>query len=351
MNQKLSDIAYQAIQNVVFPGCVIGVVHKTGEREIFNFGSFTYKENFSKTKKDSIFDVASLTKSFVTASVGLKLLEQKKINLENQIIQYLPEFQTNFREEVRIKHLFTHTLDFNFHLSKYKERDSQDIMKAIFTYKFQNKPGSRYCYVNSTSIVFAKLIEKVTSQSLDKLSNTYFFQPLEMRRTGYFPLKRFNKNEIIPTEINPCRGKEIQGEVHDESAYVLEKIGAQGHAGLFSTAPDVLNFLEMLLNEGKYKGKKIFQPVTVRQMHKNQIHEIKACSGLGWELNQPKWMGQSVSRKAFGKTGFTGCSCLVDPVKEIGLVILSNMTYPDRHVGLDAKNRFRREIADIVFKR
>ena len=72
-----------------------------------------------------------------------------------------------------------------------------------------------------------------------------------------------------------------------------------------------------------------------------------AKKGLGWEVNR-EWMGSNRSPKTFGKTGFTGTSVLCDIEKGVGLVILSNRTYPHRPFDNSAINAFRRDIANIV---
>jgi CubicO group peptidase (beta-lactamase class C family) len=133
----------------------------------------------------------------------------------------------------------------------------------------------------------------------------------------------------VPTEID--EEGEVQGLPHDESARVFARARrAVGHAGLFSTAPDLLNFFEALLS-GKYP------------------HLVSgAQKGLGWQLAQEYFMGRGVREHTFGKTGFTGCSVLCDTERGIALVILSNRTYPKRPPDDAAINAFRRDIADIL---
>ncbi len=128
-----------------------------------------------------------------------------------------------------------------------------------------------------------------------------------MDTTTFYP-ERFPKEDIVPTEIDK-RGV-VQGMVHDESAYIFKTKAHKivGHAGLFSTAPDILTFLEMLLNQGKLKNKNYFSEKIVKEMGTNQIAELDESTGLGWELNQPRFMGKYSGPHTFGKTGFTGTS-------------------------------------------
>jgi beta-N-acetylhexosaminidase len=103
------------------------------------------------------------------------------------------------------------------------------------------------------------------------------------------------------------------------------------------------------MNKGAYAGGKIFEPETIVSMYTNQIKDLGKSTGLGWEIKQPLVMGKHMSRKAFGKTGFTGCIMIIDPVKHIALVHLSNRTYPHRPETRNAINLFRRTLANMVF--
>jgi CubicO group peptidase (beta-lactamase class C family) len=122
-----------------------------------------------------------------------------------------------------------------------------------------------------------------------------------------------------------------------------------GSAGLFSTIVDLSNFLEMLVSNGQWKGKRIFREDTVLSMHTNQLpSESKNCTGLGWELNQPQTMGMQSDLNVFGKTGFTGCSIAVSASNNAGYLLLSNYLYPKRRENRDAINSVRRSLAKIV---
>jgi CubicO group peptidase (beta-lactamase class C family) len=131
----------------------------------------------------------------------------------------------------------------------------------------------------------------------------------------------------------PKKRVDVHVVVHDESARTFAREGkVVGHAGLFSSAGDISTFLEALL-AGSF-------PYIVKGAQK----------GLGWELNKGSFMGTHFGPRTFGKTGFTGTSVLCDCDRGIGLVILSNRTYPTRPETYDAINTFRRSIADVVLK-
>ncbi len=370
MGDKISSITHAAILEKVFSGCVVGVVRKNGERLVLPFGKLTYEQDAPVIREDSIFDVASITKSIPTACLALKLIDEKRLNLDDRLINFVPEFRNSDRENVLIKHLLTQTLDFGLHLSSYKDRLPEDILDVIFTSELRSPPGSKYSYANATSILLGLAIEKVYGKPLDVIAYEIFFSPLGMTKTTFHPnrllrhsgkrvrqlaesasrisnkrLWIFDQSDIglnvVPTEIDPWRGRVIQGEVHDESAYILSKEKVVGSAGLFSTAPDLLIFLEMLINKGIYMEK--------RHLSQNIIN-LMLEDKLGWEFNQPRYMGKFCHKKMFGKTGFTGCSVIVDPIKGIGIVFLSNYHYPKRRDGFTALNSLRSQVADIILQ-
>lgn len=357
LKQKIEDRITQAIHEEVFPGCVVGVVKKNKQRLVIPFGHFTYEKNAFVIGEGSIFDVASITKSIPTASLALKLIDEGKLGLDDRLVDFVPEFRNSDKDTVRIKHLLTHTLAFQanspgekFRLSIHKDDGPDGILDAIFTAEFESPPGEKFFYTNATSILLGLVVERILGKPLDDLANYYFFEPLGMERTLFEPLQEFSKEEIVPTEIQDWRSGIIQGEVHDESAYTLKQKMVVGSAGLFSTAPDLIVFLEMLLNEGTLKGKNYFSSKIIRQIYTNQLSDIGRYAGLGWELNQPRYMGSKCGETTFGKTGFTGCAVICDIIKGVGIVILSNYTFPTRKSNAVAINEFRSDIVDLVFE-
>ncbi len=354
----IKDVLNSAVEKHVFPGCVFGMVRKGGERTVLPFGRFTYAKTSPRVEDNSIYDVASITKSIPVACLALKLIEDGRLNENDKLVQYVPEFTNPDRDAVQLKHLLTHTLSFGFRLSWYKDKTPEKIMNIIFQTSFKNKPGEVFCYSNATSVLLSLVIERVCGKPLDHIADETFFRPLEMDRTSFKPLVEFPKSDIVPTEFDGWRGRLIQGEVHDESSFTLLRTNRDylkiipcvpGSAGLFSTAPDLLNFLQMLLEGGTLFGRRFFSEQTICRMYTNQIAEIGECTGLGWELGQPQFMGHYYTDLTFGKTGYTGCLSICDERMEIGFVLLSNCTYPHRKNNNLLINSVRSDVADIIF--
>lgn len=341
LQRKTAEILNEAIKQKIFPGSVVGIIRKNGPALLVSSGRFTYDNNSNVVKEDTVYDVASITKSIPTSSLALHFIDKGKLRLEDTMITYLPEYQGSFRDDITLHHLLTQTLHFSFPLSSIAHLKSDEIIEKILHAKLLSVPGRSYYYVNATSILLGMVIEKVTGKSLDQAAEEIFFKPLGMTRTTFFP-----SGIIPPTEILPS-GKSIRGVVHDESARaLLPRI--VGSTGLFSSASDLLRFLQMLLGRGVFEGKRFFSEELVNKMYTNQLVTSSVCVGLGWEL-KAAWMGEKKGASTFGKTGFTGCMVACDVEKGIGVVLLTNRTYPHRPPTGDGINQVRRDLLDTIF--
>lgn len=350
LDNKLHFVAQAAINARLFPGCLIGIIGKNIPRTIITAGNFTYEPNSPKITANSIFDIASLTKVLPTSILALILINQKNLSLQQKIIDYLPEIRSLHRREITLWHLLTQTLEFDLILSDLKNLAPNDLLTKIFQAELKNPPGTNLSYCNLTSILLGIFIERSTNQKLPNLSQKLLFDPLEMPSTSFNPLRKFSPQQIVPTEIDPWRQREIRGKIHDESAYVLNQLITPGSAGLFSNGADLINLLTMLVNQGSFRNRQIIANSVFPEIIQNQIPDLNNSTALGFELNQTQWIGNHCSQQTIGKTGFTGCSFLIDYEKHLGLLILSNHTYPKRRPNKDAINGFRRQIADIVLQ-
>jgi CubicO group peptidase (beta-lactamase class C family) len=339
----------KVIDEKVFPGCVIGVVRADGERMVLPFGRFTYEAQASAVKSDSVYDMASVTKSIPTASLLLLLIDRGRISLDDRLVKYIPEFgNLPGKEKVSVRHLLTYTLDIVLPpMRTFLKKTPDEIVATALAAPLKSDPGTRYVYGNPTALFIGLLIRRVSGRDIDAYAEEEFFSPLGMHSSTFHP-ETINKENIVPTEFDPS-GKLIHGEVHDESTSVLNKKFILGISGLFSTASDTLNFLEMLIQGGRYRGRRYFSESTIDMMETNQIPHISGeFSGLGWELNQPWFMGTCAGPHTFGKTGFTGTCVVCDRGKRIAYVILSNRIFPKRPENSSAINAFRADIGNIL---
>lgn len=356
--ETLEGLLKRAESEGIFNKAVAGFILPDDRREILTLN----------TPKNTVFDIASLTKVCPTSTLALSYILEGKLSVDTKVIDFIPELQTNYREDIRVFHLLTHSLDYRVPMKTLRTLPAEGILNALYTYQFEKAPGADFNYGNPASVLLGIILQRLMGKDLQQQGRERFFIPLGMTRSGWDPLTRdwnpIPKAEISPTEICSFRGREIQGEIHDESAWVLRKLFPVGSAGMFSCVPDLLNFVQMILNDGMIAngcGGECARvaPAGILKMVSENAFALDsaskystakdACTALGWELNSAKFMGTKISPHTFGKTGFTGASIVADPDKGAAVVLLSNFTYPHREANADRIHAFRASLSDAFF--
>jgi CubicO group peptidase (beta-lactamase class C family) len=327
---ETDNLIEEAIIDSAFPGAVL-LVSKDGETiHEKAYGRFTYEPTSPKVSINSIFDLASVSKVVGTTTAAMMLIDKGDLKLDDKVIEYLPEFNNNGKENITIRNLLVH----NSGLAPFKKyydiySTAEEVINDIMNLTPEQEPGSKYVYSDLGMITLQKVIEKISGTSLDKFLDENLFTPLGMNSTMYNPPLEL-KNNCIPTELDDFwRMRQLQGEVHDERAYMLN--GVAGHAGLFSTASDLAKFLQMILKKGTYQDKQIIKPGTVDLFIKKQSQQ--SSRGLGWDTKSPEGSssGQYFDLTSYGHTGYTGTSVWTDPTKNLFVILLTNRVYPTRN--------------------
>lgn len=293
--------------------------------------------------KDTIFDVASISKIFTTVA-AMKLYEEGKFQLDDPVAKHLPEFSQSGKEKVTIRQLMTHTSGFEASIPLYKMGNNrEERLEALWKHPLKNEPGTAYTYSDLNMITLGVLVESWSGQTLDSYVKEKITDPLGMKDTMFNPPASLY-HRIAATEYQRDRGM-VRGEVHDEKAWSLD--GVAGHAGLFSTATDLGIFSHMLLRKGKYGDIRILQPKTVDLMEENQNEAFPDDDhGLGWELNQAWYMDALADPHSMGHTGFTGTSFVVNRDNDTIAILLTNRVHPTRQT--PSINPVRRQVARLT---
>jgi len=333
--QPAFDVLEKAIANKAFPGATLAVGYR-GKVSVHAFGKLSYEAKSAATAPGTMYDIASLTKVVATTTLVAKLAEGDfavPLDLDAKIERYLPEWASGpnaeWRHRVTVRHLLTHTSG----LPPFKEywrtsKNKQDTLTKIFAEPLEYEPGTKEVYSDLGIILMAETIERLTGRTLDDLAGTYIFSPLGMNNTMYQPPKK-SWPQIAPTEIdNNLRHRLVQGEVHDENAFAIG--GVSGHAGVFSTAPDLAAFCQMLLNGGVYAHQRILRRATIAQFTTPQ-QLSGGTRTLGWAVpTEGGSSGHYFSAQSFGHTGFTGTSIWIDSDRQLFVVLLTNRVHPTR---------------------
>src|SRR6266403_430243 len=309
--QPAFDVIEAAVKDKAFPGATLAVGYK-GRVSVHAFGKLSYDAKSPSVNADTMYDIASLTKVVGTTTITEKLFEGDfpvPLDLDAKVERYLPEWissgsQPEWRHRVTVRHLLTHTSG----LPAFKEywltsKGKEDTLTRIFAEPLEYEPGTKEIYSDLGIILMAEIVERLTGRTLDDLAKSAIFSPLGMKDTMYRPPKKLWP-QIAPTEIdNQLRHRLVQGEVHDENAFAIG--GVSGHAGIFSTAPDLAAFCQMVMNGGVYAHQRILRRATIAQFTTPQ-QLSGGTRTLGWAVpTEGGSSGHYFSAHSFGHTGFT----------------------------------------------
>ena len=334
------------IENSSFPGAVVLVGRADKIVYWQAFGNEVTEACPEAVTKDTIFDMASLTKPIATATSIMILVDWKQIKLTDYVAKYLPAFACNGKEQVRIEHLLTHTsgLPAYTNASELKEQFASPcpdkVIEKICSMKALSKPGEEFRYSCLGYITLGEIVEVVSGQTVADLAAGNIFEPLKMTRTAFNPPESW-MNDIAATQF--LEGRLLRGTVHDPLARLMG--GISGNAGLFSTAYDLSIYCRMLLNDGTVNRVRVLSPESVAMLTTAQTHG----RAYGFDVNSDySWVkGSHAPEKAFCHTGYTGTSIVCDPAKKVYVIILTNRTYP---CDKGTSKAVRTKVADIVFR-
>ncbi len=377
--KQMDDIIQRGIDGKAFPGCHL-LVAKNG-KVIWNksYGTNIYETREAVTPS-ALYDLASITKVAATTIAVMKLYEQKKINLDKTVGDYLHLPKDATIKNLKLKDVLTHqaglkaffmfyknTIDSNFEKHYRKSADSTFAVRVADSLFIRNDyPDSmwsiishslveehpKYVYSDNDFYILQKIVEKVSGKKLDAFVNENFYRPMGLTRIGFKPTDRFARERILPTENDSAFRKQVvRGYVHDPGAAMYG--GVAGHAGVFSNAFDLAALFQMLLNNGTYNGKRLLDSTTIRTFTTRQSKISRR--GYGFDKPEPDVSKASpcydgVPLSVFGHTGFTGTCVWSDPENKLTYIFLSNRVYPNAENNQLVKMNIRTDLQEVIYK-
>ncbi len=340
------------------PGAVLAVVKDGTMPYIKAYGNKSLSPTVEPMDVNTIFDIASCSKSISTATCAMILVERGELSLRDNLDLYIPDFNKNKKYNgkkctVKIGNLLTHTSGITPYVSVATLEATSDKLDIntlveytkVTDLKYETGKGFKYSCLNY--ILLQYVIEKITKQSLREFANENIFDLLEMDRTDYQPLSWANITNIAPTEVIK-RDSIIRGVVHDPLAYHVNR-GVSGNSGIFSTASDMAIFAAALLNGGSHNGKRLLSPITVNAMCRVPDDVASYGRALGWDVSSAysSNIGDLFGDEAIGHTGFTGCSITLDRESNMAVILLTNGIHAS---GYESKHmiRLRAIVANCV---
>ena len=321
---SVDAVIEQAIQDGNIPGAVLVVGHNGKVIYRKAYGNRALEPRREPMTRETIFDLASLTKVVATTTAVMKLVEQGKVRLNDPVAKYLPEFAQNGKEDISVRQLLTHYSGLAPDLDLKTAWDGKEkAYQMAFAETPEAPPGSRFSYSDVNFIVLGALVERVSGETLDEYCERRIFAPLKMMHTRFTPPAAW-RSKIAPTQYDENEHM-LRGAVHDPTARRMG--GVAGHAGLFSTADDLATFSQALLNGG---GGVLSAPSVEKMTRPEQPPSAPVLRGFGWDIDSPfsSNRGDLLPVGSYGHTGFTGTSMWIDATTQTYIILLTNAVHP-----------------------
>jgi CubicO group peptidase (beta-lactamase class C family) len=316
----------EAIASRAFPGAAVAVTHRGETVALKSLGRFTYEPDSPRIEPTTIYDIASLTKVVATTMAAMILHDHGSFDLDAKVVDFFPEFDTESgKKRVTLRMLLAHSSGLPAYEKLYERAKTRDeLIRMAATTPLHSPPLARAEYSDLGFILLGEIVAKLARQPLDRFCSEQIFQPLRMLFTGYCPQEEW-RSHIAPTvDDRRFRGRVIQGEVHDENAWVMQ--GVSGHAGLFSNACDLAQLGLCMLR----LGSPIVKTSTLNLFTRRDTVPEGTSRTLGWDTpSSPSQSGQYFSQRSVGHLGYTGTSLWCDSVRQLSVALLTNRVWPD----------------------
>ena len=314
----------EVVSRRVIPGATLAIGTRGKVVQLAGYGRVGWFDRDAAASPDStMYDLASLTKAVATTSAVLLLVQDGRIDLDDPVQRWLPEFDGLWKDRVTWRDLLTHSSGLppagHIHGSTPADR-----LHSLLRTKLDAPPGTEVQYSDVSFIVLWAAAQRVAGEPLPNFLARRIWRPLGMNSTAFWPGEGCTR--CAPT-LTLHTGEPYRGKPSDPIAH---KIGIPvGNAGLFSTAHDLGRFTAMIANGGVLDGVRIFRPDLVRLL----FHQVPGAGHrtMGWEAfcpaEHPTQQQACAHPIAYGHTGWTGTSLWVDPTRGVWAIILSNRSY------------------------
>jgi CubicO group peptidase (beta-lactamase class C family) len=324
--KAISDLLNRAVTEKRIPGAVV-LIKQRGKIVFEEAAGYADLESGRRMRGDDIFMIASSTKPFAASTI-MALVDQGKIRLDDPVAHYLPAFQG----KSTIRQLLSHTSGIFGNAAKPEQLESirnfnrslKEAVELIVRQPLEYAPGEKYSYGGASFCVAGRIVEMLTGLEFDDYMQKVLLEPVELRETFY----RANEKESAgPFVIVYSK----TGDTFQRTKAITESPDRPGPrssgfilvpGGIYSTARDAAAFLEMHVNQGMYKGKRILSESSTREMRTKQTGALETAYGLGWQLSR---LGAGGVALSFGHGGAYGTDLWIDLEKKLVGVIFTQM--------------------------
>ncbi len=364
---ELTKLSNKYIKKHGFPGVSAGIsVGPKSARKRFTFtcGCLGYPNSSDLQKisskpnpveKDTVFDLASLTKPFATLLAILCLIKDKKIKFSDSLPTLLDQHIPSPLNKITLAQLLCHRSGLPAHRPYYlelvnipKKKRTKTLKRWILQEELEHQPGSQTLYSDLGYMLLGWIIEQQSGEKLNKFVTQTVLEPLNLADQIYY----IDDNEptpslYAPTEDCPWRNKILTGQAHDDNCYALG--GIAGHAGLFGNINGVLDLSTHLLDtRTDHATHPNYSAADLKKATQRQYLDSTWAMGFDTPSKNDSSAGSLLSRQSFGHLGFTGTSFWISPSDNLVIVLLTNRVHPRRDNNLI--RRFRPEFHDTILQ-
>ena len=354
--QQLDAYLRQSVACGDVPGAVVCVARRGQVVWHEAYGAAAWVPQRRAMRRETLFDIASLTKVMATTPLVLGAHRDGVLQLDDPLRRFYPAVSSEVGA-VTVRHLLSHCGGFADWLPLYAKLGSngtapqrrQQAAALILREPLAYRPGQASVYSDLGFILLGDILETCYGQTLDVLLEQRVARPLGLNRVAYRPLGQSEAggcpSAFAATERCDWRGRVLAGEVHDANAWAMGGVAA--HAGLFAPAAGVWAFAHAML-EAAAGRRDWLPPALLRQSWQRQTHPPGTTRALGWDTPTPgrSSAGSFFSASAVGHLGFTGCSLWIDLQRQVSVVLCTNRVHPTRQGSHIA--RLRPRVHDLV---
>jgi CubicO group peptidase (beta-lactamase class C family) len=292
-----------------------------------------------EVRKESLYDLASVTKPFV-ATAALLASAKGLVSLDERADKLLGEVRGGPVVESTLAQILSHRGGFSawggLYLDVPHALGSAAARRWIVTEAARRRetdaPPGQAVYSDLGYIVAGAALARSVGKSLDRLVEDLLTAPLGVAEDVFYagPAQGARRQRLTQctaaTERCTWRGRVLRGEVHDENCAALGGVG--GHAGLFGTARGVATLGRAMLDARSGRPSVVPKALVEAAL----APQPGGTYRLGWDTKTAgeSLAGKRLSTESFGHWGFTGTSIWCDPQRDLVVVLLTNRVHPSR---------------------
>lgn len=381
--EKIDSIIDSAIAQKAFPGAQL-LIAKGGSLKLHKaYGYHTY-DSIQKVELEHLYDLASMTKVLAATTAFMKAYEDLEIDLDTKVKRWFESLKWRRKGRSSFREILSHQAGWIPYIAhqykvvkkngRYRARTLQGqaseaypmvlfdslyihknypkkIHKRIYRTPVEGK--GNYRYSGLWFFLVPDFIKEQYNQPFDDFLANHFYEPLGADRLTFNPYQKFERSEIVPTEVDTLmRRGLVRAYVHDEAAALMG--GISGNAGLFGNAKSVFKVAEMWRLKGAVGESRYLDASTVDIFSAQAYPQTDNRRGLGFDKPDltldPPYPSSLISPSAFGHTGFTGTMVWVDPEAELVIVLLTNRVYPSREQRKLYSLQVREQLIDLALQ-